>query len=147
MKASYTLWYFLPTRVQVDCTDQQQNHARSTGGSNQLDPFHYLHLPDAQVDIRGSRIGIHIRHNAKEASTTAILVNFMDGRWSKLVEEPCNRVKDTIRRAKAASTIPGPITSHLVLLTCVSRWYTNSLTSTNKQLVAYVREDDIISFP
>jgi hypothetical protein len=145
-KASYSLWYFLPTRIQVDCTDQQQSHAKSTGGSNQLDPFHYLHLPDVQVDIRGSRIGIHVRHCAEKVSTTSIVVNMLDGRWSKIVEEPYTRIKESIEAANSALSMPSPIASHLVLLTSVSRWYINALTSTNKQLVAYVSGEEQVYY-
>jgi hypothetical protein len=122
----------------VDCTDQQQSHAKSTGGSNQLDPFHYLHLPDMLVDIRGSRIGIHVRHCAEKVSTASLVVKVLDGRWSKMVEEPYTRIKESIEAANSALSMPSPIASHLVLLTSVSRWYINALTSTNKQLLAYV---------
>jgi hypothetical protein len=145
-KASYSLWYFLPTRIQVDCTDQQQSHAKSTGGSNQLDPFHYLHLPDMLVDIRGSRIGIHARHCAEKGSTGSVVVNMLDGRWSKIVEEPYTRIKESIEAANSALSMPSPIASHLVLLTSVSRWYINALTSTNKQLVAYVSGQEHVCY-
>lgn len=62
----FKVWYMVPFRVQVDCTDTQGRHTNSTAGSNQMNAFHYLHLPRpgildsgkgcSPVDIRGSRI-------------------------------------------------------------------------------------------
>ena len=140
----WSQWYFIPVRVQVPCSDKQRSHAMSTTGSNQMNPFHYLHLPDMEVDIRGSQIAVYILHNTHTDATTAICFNFMDGRWAKIVQEPQNRISEVLKDSRTPSD---PTFVHLVYLTTVARWWNNALHSVNEQLLAYERmlqEDNVI---
>lgn len=141
-KPAWHQWYFLPFRVQVPCTDQQRQHTTSTAGSNQMNPFHYLHLPDEKVDIRGSHIAVYIRHDASRNETAFVSFNFMPGRWSKVVEEPQSRVLDALEHPE---TPVNPMFVHLVFLTTVIRWWNNALHSLGEQLIAYERrlQDEI----
>lgn len=127
-------WYFLPVRVQVPCSDKQRSHATSTTGRNQMNPFHYLHLPNMEVDIRGSQIAIHISHDTQKEATTVICFNFIDGRWAKLVEEPQARISEALRDPR---TPRDPMFVHLVCLTSIARWWNHALHSVNEQLIAY----------
>jgi hypothetical protein len=130
----WTQWYFLPVRVQVPCSDKQTSHATSTTGSNQMNPFHYLHLPDQDVDIRGSHIALHVSHNGRLNTTTAVCFNFLDGRWPKVVEEPQFRITEALKHPHASRD---PTFVHLVFLTTAIRWWNNALHSVNEQLITY----------
>ncbi|KAL9116047.1 MAG: hypothetical protein Q9227_000415 [Pyrenula ochraceoflavens] len=127
-------WYFLPFRVQVPCTDKKRSHATSTTGSNQMNPFHYLHLPDEEVDIRGSQIAVYFAHKVRSDSATVISFNFMDGRWPGIIEEPQIRMAEALKHSKLTSD---PILVHLIYLTTIARWWNNALHSVNEQLIAY----------
>lgn len=133
-KMGWNQWYFLPIRVQVPCTEEKRSHATSSTGSNQMNPFHYLHLADEKVDIRGSQIAVYLCHDIRVDATTVIAFNFMDGRWPQIVEEPQIRMAETLKHPNVS---PGPMFVHLVFLTTVVRWWNNALHSVNEQLIAY----------
>jgi len=132
------LTYFLPVRIQVKCTNSQLPHSSSTGGRNQLDPFHYLHLPDHGADIRGSQIALYFRHNVQDGSTTAVVINMTDGRWPQTVEEPQRRIKESLKHPEGVNLTQDPFFVHLIYFTSLMRWWTNALSSLNKQLITYV---------
>ena len=136
--ASWDYWCLLPVRVQVPCRDDAQVHTKSTAGSNQMDPFHYIHLSDAHVDIRGSHIGLFVRQNRRVGTTTAVVVNFLDGRWSRIVDEPIVRVKEAIKSRGDGDAVADPSFVHLIYLSSVIRWWNNVLLSFNQQLIAHV---------
>jgi len=136
----FCYWYHLPVRVQVHCTETQRGHASSTAGSNQMDPVHYLHLPDMGLDIRGSQISLFFRHDIDVNMTTAICVNYQDGRWSALVQEPENRLQECFEHPTNFRSMKNPLFIHLVYLTSVTRWWDNVLSSFNDQLIAHVRQ-------
>jgi hypothetical protein len=48
---SWDHWCLIPVRTIVPCKAQAKEHTKSTAGSNQLDPFHYIHLSGAKADI------------------------------------------------------------------------------------------------
>ncbi|KAI4187903.1 MAG: hypothetical protein LQ346_005414 [Caloplaca aetnensis] len=127
-------WFFLPVRVQVPCSDKDKPHKTSATGSNQMNPFHYLHLPDMDVDIRGFQLAIHVSHDTLKEATTAVCFNFMDGRWARIVEEPQNRISEALRDPR---TPPDPMFVHLVWLTSITRWWNHALHSVNEQLIVY----------
>lgn len=135
---SYDHWYFLPVRVQVRCTDKRCGHTASTSGSNQMNPFNYLHLPDAEVDIRGSCIAIYSKHNTETGNSIFVIFSLLDGRWAKVVEEPQVRVGEAINYSTKTGQLKSPYFPHLVYLTSVSRWWTNAMSSVNDQLISYV---------
>jgi hypothetical protein len=122
--------------VQVPCTDEQRSHAASSTGSNQMNPFHYLHLADEKVDIRGSQIAVYLCHDEQEDNSTVIACNFMHGRWPKVVEEPQTRILEALENPNVPND---PMYVHLVFFTTVVRWWNNALHSVNEQLIAYER--------
>ena len=103
-----------------------------------MDPFHYIHLSDAHVDIRGSHIGLFVRQNRRVGTTTAVVVNFLDGRWSRIVDEPIVRVKEVIKSRGDGDAVADPSFVHLIYLSSVIRWWNNVLLSFNQQLIAHV---------
>jgi hypothetical protein len=137
---SYGHWYFLPVRVQVLCTDKRSGHAASASSTNQMNPFNYLHLPHAEVDIRGSSIAIYSNHDTKTRNSAFVIFNLLDGRWDKAVEEPRVRISDAIDRSSKSGQPLSPYFPHLIYLTSVSRWWTNAMSSVNNQLISYVSE-------
>jgi len=135
----YGHWYLLPVRVQVRCTDKRKGHVTSASNNNQMDPLNYLHLPDAEVDIRGSCIAVYAGHDLSTGNTTFVIFNLLDGRWAKVVEEPELRLAEAFHRAKKFERTLSPYLPHLVYFTSISRWWTNAISSVNDQLIAYVR--------
>jgi hypothetical protein len=135
---SYEFWYILPVRVQVECTDSIHKHVNTTAGRNQMDPFHYLHLDNEKLDIRGSQIGILFQYDYLKRTATTLSVSFQDGRWSKVVEEPRRRIRETLERFGTAECEEDPFFVHVVYMTSVVRWWRNALDSFNNQLIAHV---------
>lgn len=123
------LWYTLPIRMQVGCTDAPQCHITSNSGSNQMNPFHYLHLPDPAVDIRRSLIALSFRYSRYGNSTCMLAVNFIDGRWPKTAQEPELRIKEVLGDSNNVGLRNDPFFIHLVYLFSATRWWTNALTS------------------
>ena len=120
------------------CTDTQDGHVNSRMGSNQMNPFHYLHLPNQKVDIRGSQIALSFRYTDIDRATAMLAVNFIDGRWPKVVQEPEKRIKEILSDNAHGHTGADPFFIHLVYLTSIMRWWTNALNSIHEQLIAYV---------
>ena len=136
---SLDIWYILPVRVQVPCTNNRQEHSSSTARSNQMNPFNYLHLPDAEVDIRGSCIAVSFSLDMEFSSFTTIAFNMMHGGWPKVVEEPQKRIAETIQNwLGSAQCLNSGCFVHFIYLTSAARWWTNALHSVNEQLIAYV---------
>lgn len=131
-------WYILPIRIQVLCTDTQDGHVTSKMGSNQMNPLHYLHLPNQQVDIRGSQIALSFKYADGDRSTAMLAVSFIDGRWPKIVQEPEKYIKEILTNDAHGHTGADPFFIHLVYLTSIMRWWINALNSIHEQLIAYV---------
>lgn len=136
---TYDLWYMIPLRVQFHCTQKGtgKGHSRSHSSANQMNPFHYLHLPAADLDIRGSQIGLFFQYNAQSRSTSVITINFQDGRWAKLVEGLQHRVKESMEHNQTVNIDGDPFFVHSIYLSSIIRWWQNSLRSFNEQLIEY----------
>lgn len=139
------LWYILPVRVQVGCSDTKKNHTSTTAGSNQMNPFHYLHLPDEKVDVRGSHIGIYSQYNMTTNQLSVVVISFQDGRWSRVVEEPQKRVREALENTERLATDETPFSVHLIYLSTALRLWNNLLGSFNSQLIAHVHDSPKIS--
>lgn len=139
----HEFWCFLPVRMQLKCTDPNNNHLAGAGGNNQMDPFHYLHLPDYKdekghkADIRGSQIALYFQYNSRTKSSVLIAINLIDGRWPGAVEEPQMRIKDVLQSSPQLYLMRNPFFTHLIYFTSALRWWTNALSSINLQLIAY----------
>lgn len=131
-------WCLLPVRVQVRCVDPVNDHKNSPSGNDQMNPFHYLHLPDLKLDVRGSYIGLFVRNSDSNGSTTVLAVNFMDGRWSDVVEEPQARTREAINARGDKHAKNDYAFVFLVYLTSALRWWNNVLLSFYDQLSAHV---------
>jgi hypothetical protein len=138
LSESFDVWYILPLRVQVECTNSIAKHSKSAAGSNQMDPFNYLHLENEKLDIRGSQIGILFKYNFATCSTTTVSMSLQDGRWSRVVKEPQRRIEETIERLGYAECEEDPFFVHVVVMTSALRWWRNALDSFNNQLIAHV---------
>lgn len=132
-------WYFLPIRVQSRCSDQRQGHAASTAGSNQLNPFHYLHLEHPAVDIRGSQIAIYARFNPSKKSSHVLAISLLDGRWKKIVEQPQSRIHESLGTAdeRSRDVMENPFFVFVIYLTTALEWWINALHSFDEQLIAH----------
>lgn len=136
--AVFDFWYILPTRIQVPCTDQSQGHVSSAAGKSQMNPRYYLHLPEQNLDIRGSQIAIYFQYNRRTQSASVVVFNFLDGRWPKIVEEPLRRIEESLVHSKSIRTADDPFFVHVIYLTTVLRWWLNVLSSFKDQLIAHV---------
>lgn len=141
-QTSFDIWYILPIRVQVPCTENRTgaDHPSSKSGNDQMNPFNYLHLPDSEVNVRGSCIAVISNLDINTSSFTYIVFNMMHGGWSKVVQEPQTRIAEAIQHSSGSSTQLGAgCFVHLIYLTSAARWWTNALHSVNEQLIAYER--------
>lgn len=132
-------WCLIPVRTIKSCKVQAKEHTKSTAGSNQLDPFHYIHLSGAKADIRGSYIGLFTRHAPSEGGTTVISVSLLDHRLRDLIEEPLKRTRGAVLQASGAGLAVNPHFVHLIYLSSALRWWNNVLLCFNQELVMHVR--------
>ncbi|KAL8789265.1 MAG: hypothetical protein Q9195_006911 [Heterodermia aff. obscurata] len=102
-----------------------------------MNPFYYLHLADMEVDIRGSQIAIFCRYDSRKRLMIAVVINFMDGRWSKSVLKPQKRIKEGWETRHCPSEEQDFFQIHSVYFASALRWWTNALGSVNEQLIAY----------
>lgn len=133
------LWFFLPIRVQSRCTDKAQGHAASTAGNNQMNPFHYLHLEQAEVDIRGSQIALYARIDRTRKTSLVLALSLLDGRWKKIVEQPQYRIHETLTAVgpQSLDLMENPFFVFVVYLTTALEWWLNALSSFDEQLIAH----------
>ena len=111
-----------------------------------MNPFHYLHLPNQQVDIRGSQIALSFKYADGDRSTAMLAVSFIDGRWPKIVQEPEKRIKEILANDAHGHTGADPFFIHLVYLTSIMRWWINALNGIHEQLIAYVSIELPVNF-
>jgi len=104
-----------------------------------MNPSNYLHLPHPEVDIRGSKIAVYYLFNASLKHASVLVINFQDGRWKKVVEEPILRLRDIYRGCDNKDFGRDPFHLQTAVFSSVLRWWSNSLNSFNDQLIAYVR--------
>lgn len=137
-RPAHDFWCLLPVRIQVS---NARGHAQGTVGRNQINPMHYLHLPKAEVDIRGSQIALFTRFNLEQKSGFTLVFNFIDGRWKAIVEQPQKRLKEFSRSGNAgiSSIVADPFCIYIIYLTTVQEWWINALRSFDDQLIAHVR--------
>lgn len=128
----------LPVRVQVKCTDEIKKHADTTAGSNQMDPFNYLHLESEKLDIRGSQIAILFNYDIVERRATTVSISLQDGRWSRVVEEPQKRISEMLDHVGLDACEADPFFVHVIFITSALKWWRNALDSFNNQLIAHV---------
>ena len=134
-----SMWYILPIRMQVKCTESTRCHISTNSHANQMNPFNHLHLPNHGADIRGAVIALTFRYS--ETGTSMVAVNFIDGRWPKTAQEPESRIKEVLGNKGNDDLRSDPFFLQLTYLTCVSRWWTNALNSIHDQLIAYVSKE------
>jgi hypothetical protein len=136
---SFDLWYMIPVRVQVECTDTIQKHANTNAGSNQMDPFNYLHLESEKLDIRGSQIAVLFHYDCTKRAGTTVSIRLQDGRWSRVVEEPQTRISEMLDQVGVTECEADPFFVHVIFITSALKWWRNALDSFNNQLIAHVR--------
>ncbi|KAF2466885.1 uncharacterized protein BDR25DRAFT_327593 [Lindgomyces ingoldianus] len=105
-----------------------------------MNPANYLHLPQVRpvkVDIRGSKIAVYYLFRTTTKHASALVINFQDGRWKKIVEEPMVRLRDIYRDCDNRDFGRDPFGLQIAVLVSVLRWWNNSLNSFNDQLIAY----------
>jgi hypothetical protein len=141
------VYYTLPIRTAIPCTESAVSHALSAAGSNQMNPSQYLHLDNRGVDIRPSKIFIYCSHDAVRRAAKIVAVDFQDGRWFDLAEEPYNRTKEVLGASRLASGGDGSGQDgiavqcafvHFVMLTSAAAWWRAALEHFNNQIIEYV---------
>ena len=136
---SFSNWcYTIPIRAAIPCTENERSHALSAAGSNQMNPSQYLHLHACGVDVRPSKIVILSHHSLISHSTSIICIDFQDGRWHEIAEEPTNRAREAVNAAKQMKRAEPSIFMHVVMLSSATRWWRTALESFNDQLIHYV---------
>jgi hypothetical protein len=126
-------------RIVTGCSVQASDHTKSRAGSNQMDPFHYIHLSGAGVDIRGSHIGLFIQRNLSTGGVTVLAVSLLDSRLESFIKEPLSRIKEVVKHRAGRKLVISPRSTHLVFLSSALRWWNHVLLCFNQQLVKHVR--------
>ena len=109
-----------------------------------MNPLNYLHLAQPAVDVRGSHIAVYFTFDPNTRTSSTIVLNFQDGRWSKVVEEPILRVREGLEQGNRTGCGQDPFIIQAVLLTSALRWWSNVLSSFNDQLISYVGIDNCL---
>jgi hypothetical protein len=143
---THDFWYFLPIRMKVRCKGTENNHSARTGGSNQMNPIHSLHLPDHAADIRGAQIAIYSQYNGKTKSGRSISVNMVKRNFPTVVEEPQTRIKEALEH-NAPLIRNDPFFMHIIYFTSAMRLWTNALDSINLQLISWVSQHYVLLNP
>ena len=131
-------WFTLPIRAAIPCTEKEKSHALSSAGSDQINPAQYLHLEACGVDIRPSKIVTYFHRDQRSQSTSIICLDFQDGRWYDIAEEPVSRTREVLRAASNFKGLEYPFFMHSILLTSAIRWWKTVLNCFNRQLIEYV---------
>ncbi|ORY10139.1 hypothetical protein BCR34DRAFT_655466 [Clohesyomyces aquaticus] len=131
------LWYTIPVRVSIPCTDQTISHTLTTAGSNQTDPSQYLHLASAKIDIRPSRIVVYSRFIIETSTTKVLCFDFQDGRWVDYADEPFIRAKETLKRAEFHGLCADKHFIHVLMHSSAIIWWQESLNAYNRQLIEH----------
>ncbi|KPM45601.1 hypothetical protein AK830_g984 [Neonectria ditissima] len=137
---SWDYWCLIPVRTLTTCHIQAKDHTKSRAGSNQMDPFHYIHLSGTKTDIRGSQIGLWVRHDDKTGGTSVVVVNLLDSRLRSLIEEPLTRARGAIKRRSGTNSPRSRWSIHLIYLSSALRWWNNVLFCFNQQLVMHEKQ-------
>ncbi|KAI1635373.1 hypothetical protein F4809DRAFT_614503 [Biscogniauxia mediterranea] len=130
-------WCLVPVRVTIPCHMHDAEHANSTAGSNQMDPFNYIHIGGAKVDIRGSHVAIFLRRLDNTGRSVVVIISLLDGRWGNVVEQPLARVKETLNREAETTDPQGPLFVLLIYISSILQWWNNVLSCFHKQLVIH----------
>ena len=131
-------WFTIPTRAVISCTDLQKSHSLSSAGSDQMNPAQYLHLEACRFDIRPSKIVAYFHHDQKSRSMRVVCLDFQDGRWYDIAEEPVSRAREVLRTSVDLKKSDHPFFMHLILLTSAIRWWKVVLDCFNRQLIEFV---------
>ncbi|KAH7305322.1 hypothetical protein B0I35DRAFT_484072 [Stachybotrys elegans] len=137
---SWDYWCLIPVRTLITCHVMTEEHAKSRAGSNQMDPFHYIHLSGMEVDVRGSHIGLFTSHDNSSGATSLVVINLLDNRLHRLIEEPLKRVRSAIVRRSDSKEPMNPWFAHLIFLSSALRWWNNVLFCFNQQLVKHEKK-------
>ena len=104
-----------------------------------MNPFHYLHLEEAEVDIRGSQIALYARIDRSKKTSLVLALSLLDGRWKKIVEQPQYRIHETMTAVgpQSLDLLENPFFVFVVYLTTALEWWLNALHSFDEQLIAH----------
>lgn len=143
--AEFDCWFRLPIRALVRCLDSAaiDMNAKESHKKNQMNPYHPLHLEKPDVDIRGFFVLIYLRCGRVPSQLMTLIINFQDGRWGKLIEEPIKHVRTTFESSRKNLETPEPFTIPLVYLGHAVRLWDDVLNSCNDQLIAYASSPGI----
>ncbi|KAK3299787.1 uncharacterized protein B0H64DRAFT_1026 [Chaetomium fimeti] len=131
------VWYVVPIRISVPCSDDQQRHALSNNNPN--DPSGYLHLETVMKDVRSSSIAIHMRHG--QQTTTALCIDSQDGRWFEYLDKPYVRLKEVLGQGeRGIESVECPCALHLVILSSAERWWQEVIKGFNNEVLARERQ-------
>ncbi|KAK0644679.1 hypothetical protein B0T16DRAFT_199907 [Cercophora newfieldiana] len=152
----WDFWCLIPIRAAVPCHfARSSDHRKSTAGSNQMDPFHYIHLSGDQTqednsspaaarlqshDIRSSHIGLFVKHSANTGRISVVVVNLLDARQQHLINEPLLKARKAIKQRSGSDAPMSPRFIYLIYLSSTLRWWNNALLCFNQHLVKHEKD-------
>jgi hypothetical protein len=133
---SWDFWALIPFRVRVPCkrVDSESIHI-SSAGTNQMNPYNYVHLKDVGEDVRGSHVAIHVRHNGPAKSTTVLAITFLDERFQFLLDIPLKRLTASVEAKDSDFKTDDGLFTILTYLDVIVEWWNDVFYCFNEQLV------------
>lgn len=88
-------------------------------------------------DVRSSSIAIHMRHG--QQTTTALCIDFQDGRWFEHLETPYVRLKEVLGRGDGErKSLECPCALHLIIFSSAERWWQEVMKGINQEVLVQV---------
>ena len=95
--------------------------------------------------MSGVRIfAIYFTFDPNTRTSSTVVLNFQDGRWSNVIEEPILSVREGLEQGNRNGCGQDPLIIQAVLLTSALRLWSNVLGSFNDQLISYVGSDNCL---
>lgn len=131
-------WCQIPVRISSTCKLSANEHAKSTAGSNQMDPFNYLHLDGVERNVRPSTIGLHVQRDHETGRLRVVCFSLLEPR-SRAKGEPCLRqLEESLRRRSKEDLQKSPCFVLLLFIAHALRWWNSTLLYFNSELIRHV---------
>ncbi|KAI1070940.1 hypothetical protein LB507_010922 [Fusarium sp. FIESC RH6] len=137
---NWDYWCQIPVRIASTCKLSANEHAKSTAGSNQMDPFNYLHLGGEGRDIRPSTIGLHVQRDNETGRLRVVCFSLLEPR-SRAKGEPCLRqLEESLRRRSKEDLQQSPCFVLLLFIAHALRWWNSTLLYFNSELIRHEKK-------
>ncbi|KAH7174301.1 uncharacterized protein B0J16DRAFT_323763 [Fusarium flagelliforme] len=137
---AWDYWCQIPVRIASTCKLSVSEHAKSTAGSNQMDPFNYLHLDGVGRDVRPSTIGLHIQRDNVTGLLRVVCFSLLEPRSRSKVEPCLRQLEESLRRRSREDLQKSPCFVLLLFIAHALRWWNSTLLYFNSELIRHEKK-------